>query len=408
MYDPRREERRQRARLPVPDDVQPRDLDPEVRQDLRSLSKDSADLVARHLVMTGRLLDDDPQQALLHARAAGALGGRVGAVREAVGLAAYAAEEWAEALSELRAARRITGRADHLPVMADSERALGRPERALAQLDDPDVPRLEQAVRVELVIVVSGARRDLGQPDAAVLLLQGPARATTARRPWAARLWYAYADALLAADRGDEAREWFAKAAEHDGQGETDAMERLLELDGVVLEDLQLSEDDDEDDQPYDGPEDLSSLLGGIVPGGTAASGPADEGDTDPAPVENDLSGMDREVSVPDSPEAADGHDDVRSERSTAAGAEEPSSATAPEPLGEQARSAPVGSAFSVPFAGAVEEPVEAPRRTAAVPGVAFVVAEQPENPGAAPEDDDRDDDRDHDQDDDGPGTDRT
>lgn len=227
--------------------------------------------MARHLVMTGRLLDEDPAQALAHARAAGALAGRVGAVREAVGVAAYAAQEWAEAVSELRTARRITGRADHLALLADCERALGRPERALALLGDPDVPKLEQAVRVELVIVVAGARRDLHQADAAVLLLQGPARATTSRRPWATRLWYAYADALLDAGRDDEAREWFARAAEQDGQGETDAMERLLELDGVVLEDLQ-----DEDDGPGPEPEpiDLAALLA-AVPGEADVADPA-------------------------------------------------------------------------------------------------------------------------------------
>lgn len=258
-YDPRREARRQLLRLTVPDEVDPRDLDTEVRQELRSLAKDTADLAAKHLVMTGRLLDDDPETALAHARAAGALAGRIGPVREAVGLAAYAAEEWAEALSELRTARRITGRAEHLAVQADCERALGRPERALAVLEDLDVPKLEQSARVELVIVVAGARRDLGQPDAAVLLLQGPARATTARRPWATRLWYAYADALLAADRADEAREWFAKSAEQDGQGGTDALDRLLELDGVVLEDLQ--GDDGDDDEPEPEQVDLEALL---------------------------------------------------------------------------------------------------------------------------------------------------
>jgi len=211
--------------------------------------------------MTGRLIDTDPDAALAHARAAGALAGRIGPVREAVGLAAYAAEQWAEALSELRAARRITGRAEHLAVLADCERALGRPERALAVLEDPDVPRLEQAARVELVIVVAGARRDLGQPDAAVLLLQGPARATTARRPWATRLWYAFADALLAAARENEARDWFAKAAEQDGQGETDALDRLLELDGVSLQDLQ-GDDDDAPDEPEPDAPDLEALLG--------------------------------------------------------------------------------------------------------------------------------------------------
>jgi tetratricopeptide (TPR) repeat protein len=236
--DPRRAERRAAAGVPLPDDVEARMLDPEVRTELRALAKDTAERVARHLVVAGRLVDDDPAEALRHARAARALAGRVGVVREACGLAAYAAGEWAEALAELRAARRITGEPSHLAVMADCERALGRPERALTYDGDPHVARLGQPERVELAIVLSGARRDLGQGDAAVVLLQGPARRTRPGRPFAARLWYAYADALLDVGRRDEAREWFAAAADVDRDGETDAAERLLELDGVVLEDL--------------------------------------------------------------------------------------------------------------------------------------------------------------------------
>jgi hypothetical protein len=230
--------------VPLPDDVDPRMLDPEARTELRSLAKDTAELVARHLVMVGRLIDDEPEQALAHARAARALAGRVGSVREAAGLAAYAAGEWSEGLTELRAARRITGRCDHLAVMADCERALGRPERALEYGDDEAVPRLGQTERVELVIVLAGARRDLGQSEAAVLMLQDPARRTTRTRPWAPRLWYAYADALLAAGREQDARRWFASAADADDAAGTDAEERLLELDGVILEDVHEGEED--------------------------------------------------------------------------------------------------------------------------------------------------------------------
>ena len=221
-------------------------LDKEVRTELRSLSKDTADLVARHLVVAGRLLDEEPERALAHARAARALAGRVGAVREAAGIAAYVNGDWTDAISELRAARRITGRAEHLAVLADCERALGRPEKALALGDDRAVATLDQESRVELVIVLAGARQDLGQADAAVLLLQDPAKRTTAKRPWAARLWYAYADALLTAGREEEARTWFARTADVDRNGETDAEERLLELDGVVLHDL----DPDGDEAP--------------------------------------------------------------------------------------------------------------------------------------------------------------
>jgi tetratricopeptide (TPR) repeat protein len=228
-------------RVAIPDEVEARELEPQTRKQLLTLAKDTAETVARHLVMAGRLMDEDPEQALRHARAATAMAGRVAAVREANGLVAYVAGEWAEALAELRAARRISGESEHLAVMADCERALGRPEKALAMADDPSVPTLSGAARIELLIVCSGARRDLGQPEAAVHLLEvgaleGPVK------PWTVRLRYAYADALLAAGREELAREWFSRTLDADLEGETDAEERLLALDGLVLEEL----DDDE------------------------------------------------------------------------------------------------------------------------------------------------------------------
>ena len=58
-------------------------------------------------------------------------------VREVTGIAAYRTERWSEALAELRAARRMTGRNDYLAVMADSERALGRLDRALEARAQP-------------------------------------------------------------------------------------------------------------------------------------------------------------------------------------------------------------------------------------------------------------------------------
>lgn len=205
-------------------------LDRSVRAELRSLSKPTAEAVAAHLVRAGELLDSNPQRALQHAQAARARAARVGAVREAVGIAAYHAEQWNEALTELRTARRITGDAHTLPLIADCERALGRPQQAVRALNDPAVPKLDAATRAELLIVVAGARRDMGQVDAALAVLARGGLDRDRPRPGAARLWYAYADALVELGRTDEAANWFAAAAGQDVDDETDAAERAAAL----------------------------------------------------------------------------------------------------------------------------------------------------------------------------------
>ncbi|WP_242911205.1 tetratricopeptide repeat protein [Actinomadura terrae] len=231
----------------LPDEVTGEELDADARLELRTLPKDLATKVARHLVMAGQLSEEEPEKAYKHARAARRLASRVGIVREAAGLAAYRAEEWGEALAELRAARRLSaGDESYLPVMADCERGLGRPERALELVKAPEAARLDAMGRVELRIVESGVRRDLGQYDAAVVTLQIPELRDRRLRPWSARLFYAYADALVEAGREDEASDWFARSAAADRDGETDAAERYAELEGLHILD---TEDEDEADE---------------------------------------------------------------------------------------------------------------------------------------------------------------
>jgi tetratricopeptide (TPR) repeat protein len=214
----------------VPEDVHAAELDADVRRELRSLPKTLADLVARHLVAAGRLVDEDPQLALEHARYARAKAARVAVVREAAGLVAYHAGEWAESLSELRASRRMTGGPGHIAVMVDCERALGRPERALEAAQEADIRALSPAEAVELRIVAAGARRDMGQLDAAVVALQGADLDPQRHDSWSARLFYAYADNLAAAGRAEDAVQWFMHAADADDDDETDAAERAAEL----------------------------------------------------------------------------------------------------------------------------------------------------------------------------------
>jgi tetratricopeptide (TPR) repeat protein len=163
-----------------------------------------------------------------------------------VGLAAYAAGDWATAIAELRTYHRMSGKQTHLAEIADSERALGRPERAIDLYRGADRESLEKAGAIELLIVAAGARGDLGQHDAAVAMLQVRELTTEEDAEWAARLRYAYADALLAAGRREEAREWFVRAAASDTDDLTDAAERVLELDGVTIEGDDLEEEDDE------------------------------------------------------------------------------------------------------------------------------------------------------------------
>ena len=214
----------------LPTHIDVTQLDRSVRAELRTLSKPNAEAVAGHLVAAGLCLDDDPRRALAHARAARSRASRVGAVREAVGIAAYHAGEWAEAITELRTARRITGDARYLPMLADCERALGRPAQAVRALSDPGVGRMDPQSRAELLIVVAGARRDMGQLDAALAVLARGGLDRDHPRPGAVRLWYAYADALEEAGRRQEAATWFAASAALDPEGETDAVDRAAAL----------------------------------------------------------------------------------------------------------------------------------------------------------------------------------
>lgn len=214
----------------VPDDITPDELDPSVRRDLKSLSKDNADQVARHMIMAAAVMAEDPQLALKHARAAKDRAGRVGVVRETLGVAAYHAGEWKEALAELRAARRISGGPGMLAVMADCERGLGRPEKAIELGRSDEARELDEETKVELAIVVAGARRDMGDLDGALVELEAQ-NLDPARKDFpGARLFYAYADALVAAGREAEAREWFTNSANADPDELLDSRERLAGL----------------------------------------------------------------------------------------------------------------------------------------------------------------------------------
>lgn len=220
--------RKERLEEPVvPEAISGRELDRDTRDQLRILSKETAERVARHLVAAGHFLDDDPALALRHAQFAARVGGRVGIVREAYGIVAYRVGKYRTAIQELRTSMRITGQYDVLPLVADAERGLGRPERALDIASSPEAEGLELPATIELMIVIAGAYADTGDIETALATLDIPALRQKVDGTWQVRLWVAYADLLEKAGRTDEARKWITLAADADTDRLTDAAERL-------------------------------------------------------------------------------------------------------------------------------------------------------------------------------------
>ncbi len=215
---------------PIAADIEAKQLAPEIRGELTTLDKSTADTVARHLVAAGLLLDEDPETALAHARAARARSGRIAAVREAVGIAAYHCGDWTQALAELRAARRMGSKSPLLPLIADCERGMGRPERAIELARSPEAAQLTGDDADELRIVAAGARSDLGQHEQALAILSSPQLDRTRKGQTAARLFYVYAETLLTLGRREEALQWFINATAADVEGLTDAEDRVTEL----------------------------------------------------------------------------------------------------------------------------------------------------------------------------------
>mgnify|MGYP002759805338 CR=1 FL=1 len=233
---------------PLPEGMEDAQLPRGVRAELRGVPKDLADRIGARIIAAGLLIDEDPALALEHVLVARRHAARLAVVREAVAETAYAAGEWATALSEYRTLRRMRGAAEYLPVIADCERALGRTREALETVQDPEATSLDPDVRVELKMVEAGIRADMGQVAEAQRVLRQTisnrnldGAATQLTR---ARVRYAYAD-LLAEHGAPTAGEWFAAAAKLDVHHETDAADRV---DGTAVVSYDQGEDDHRED----------------------------------------------------------------------------------------------------------------------------------------------------------------
>jgi tetratricopeptide (TPR) repeat protein len=172
---------------------------------------------------------DRPKPAAQAASAAKALAPRSGAIREVLGIAHYRQERFREALTELQAYRRMTGRVDQNHLIADSHRALGAPEKAVALVQEALGARVPDEVRAEAAVVGGAALADLGRYDEALTLLRKFSTKPEIARPHDLRVWYVTGDVLERAGRRAEAAKEFRRIVRHD-PGALDAAERLAAL----------------------------------------------------------------------------------------------------------------------------------------------------------------------------------
>ena len=197
---------------PVDEDATPKELDRGAWRELSQLTKENAEWVAGHLVMAGRVIDEDPSLAHRHALAASRRAGRIPVVRETLGITAYVTGDFALALRELRTFRRLSGKNDQVPMMMDCERGLGRPARALELASEVDRNALSPSVQVELAIARSGARLDLGQPEMALRELEIPYLTSNTVYSFSPALFDSYAVVLAELGREEDAKKWGRKA----------------------------------------------------------------------------------------------------------------------------------------------------------------------------------------------------
>ena len=190
---------------PLPADVTADQLEASARRELRALGRQNAERVARHLVMVQRLLDTDPEAAYQHARYAASHAGRVAVVREATAIAAYLSDHHADAIREIRAARRLSGIDLHHAIEADCERALGRYRQALKAAAAADPEQLDDVEEGEIAMVVSSIRHEMGQSDLGLIVIEDAIRLFRGDRKTLQRMHAVRADRLEELGRGQEA-----------------------------------------------------------------------------------------------------------------------------------------------------------------------------------------------------------
>ncbi|NLP85857.1 hypothetical protein HF576_18660 [Microbacterium sp. CFH 90308] len=196
--------------------------------------------------MAAQLIDEDPELAHQHALSASRRAGRIAVVRETLAITAYATGDYGLALRELRTYRRISGKDDQIALLVDSERGVGRPDRALETGRAVDRASLPTPVRVELAIAMSGARLDLGEPDRALRELDIPELDPDRAFEWSPALFSARAAVLEELGRAEEAERWRSRALV--AAEALDAASGADDLETIFVEEVEEVEEESDDE----------------------------------------------------------------------------------------------------------------------------------------------------------------
>ena len=173
---------------------------------------------------------DDPKGAAAEAEKAKVFAPRSRAVREVLGLAYYGLGRWQEALTELKAYKRISGRPDQNHLIADSLRGLGRPAEAVPLAEEVlRVKGIPNEAKAEAVIVAASALADQGRFAEALAFLGRAKTREDVAEGYTLRLWYVKGDILERAGRREEAAQEFRRIMRHDASA-YDAAERLAAI----------------------------------------------------------------------------------------------------------------------------------------------------------------------------------
>jgi tetratricopeptide (TPR) repeat protein len=217
----------QRRRRPAQPSTLPRDVVDELQRVTKPPQvRDAISRLSRAVELLDR---GDAGAAVAEASKARQLSPRSAAVREVLGLALYGQGRWQDALTELKAYRRFSGRADQNHVIADCLRALGKPQEAVPLAEEELRATAPNEAKAEAVVVAASALADQGRYAEALAFLGRAKTRASVSEPYTLRLWYVRGDILAKAGRREEAAEEFRKIMRHDASA-FDVAERLAEL----------------------------------------------------------------------------------------------------------------------------------------------------------------------------------